>query len=177
MTILLASGGLDSTLIAAEFGPAIHLTVDYGQPHAREIDAARAIAAHYGAEHVVMSCDLPAVGALPEMIVPGRNLALIALATAVAMSRGHRTVLIGCNKSDAESYPDCRPEFIKMGRAICETYGIYLDAPLLRDTKRDIGIRAWRASVPVHLTWSCYRGLAQPCNDCGACAARKEAGL
>lgn len=88
MTVLLASGGLDSTLLAAEFGPSIHLTIDYGQPHAREIDAARAIAAHYGAEHIIMACDLPAVGALPEMIVPGRNLALIALA------RGRCVVLL-----------------------------------------------------------------------------------
>ena len=38
------------------------MSVDYGQRHVRELDSARAVAAHYGAEHLVV--DLRAVGAL-----------------------------------------------------------------------------------------------------------------
>jgi 7-cyano-7-deazaguanine synthase len=178
MTLLLASGGLDSALIAAEFGPSLHLTVDYGQPHAREIDAARAVAEHYGAEHVVVRCALPPVGGLPAMIVPGRNAVLLALATSFALAHGHRVVLIGCNKTDAGDYSDCRPAFIRAVHALAyDTYGITIEAPLLGMTKRDIGAQVRRLKVPARLTWSCYRGLDAPCQDCGACAARQEAGF
>jgi len=61
--ICLLSGGLDSATAAAiakARGFEIHaLTVDYGQRHKRELDAARAVAAFLGVqEHVVLSVDL-----------------------------------------------------------------------------------------------------------------------
>ncbi|UCC94219.1 MAG: 7-cyano-7-deazaguanine synthase, partial [Thermoplasmata archaeon] len=50
--VVLLSGGLDSSVvlaIAVERGYKVHaLTVDYGQRHQRELDAARAMAKHYG---------------------------------------------------------------------------------------------------------------------------------
>lgn len=46
--VVLLSGGLDSMVVAAlatERGHAVHaLSIDYGQRHRRELDAARAIA-------------------------------------------------------------------------------------------------------------------------------------
>ena len=75
--VVLLSGGLDSMVVAAlasERGHAIHaLSVDYGQRHRRELDAARAIAERLKvARHVVLPLDLTvevpctAVGQLPD---------------------------------------------------------------------------------------------------------------
>ncbi len=62
--IVLLSGGLDSStclLIAREEGFDVHaLSFDYGQRHAVELDAARAVAARYGVrEHRVVRIELP----------------------------------------------------------------------------------------------------------------------
>ena len=64
--VVLLSGGLDSAVTLAAMradGYAVHaLTIDYGQRHAVEIERAARVAAHYGAEHRVVSIDLRAFG-------------------------------------------------------------------------------------------------------------------
>ena len=61
--LVLFSGGLDSTTCLAlaieKYGAdeVIALSVSYGQKHTREIDAANAIAAHYGVK--LQTLDLP----------------------------------------------------------------------------------------------------------------------
>ena len=65
--VVLASGGLDSTVTAALARQAGHeliwLTVDYGQRHAVEIERARRLAAAMSvARHTVVSVDLRAIG-------------------------------------------------------------------------------------------------------------------
>lgn len=136
--IVLLSGGLDSTVLAAhilttEPGPVEALSVHYGQRHAREISAAAAIAAHYGIAHDVADLEplrgLLAGSALtgggvpvpqghysaPSMaatVVPNRNMIMLAVAAGVAAARGHRQVAIAVHAGDHPIYPDCRPEFI-----------------------------------------------------------------
>ena len=65
--VVLLSGGLDSYTAAAMVraeGYELHaLTVRYGQVHAREIEAARAVARALGvAKHLELTVDLAAVG-------------------------------------------------------------------------------------------------------------------
>lgn len=175
--VLLSSGGLDSALLAAMNPGAVHLSVNYGQEHLREIRSARAIAAHYQAEHREQSCWLPYKHG---EVVPGRNAMLIALAAAMAHDRGLETVLIGCNSEDAAEFPDCRPQFIAAIREAVELASedqVTVEAPLLSWTKARIGQKARNLEVPVHLTWSCYRGEAEPCGTCNACEGRKRAGV
>lgn len=107
--VLLSSGGLDSALLAALNPGALHLSINYGQEHLRELASARNIAAHYSAEHIEKSCRLPHKHG---DIVPGRNAVLITLAAAIAQDRSIPTVLIGCNSDDNTGFPDCRPQFI-----------------------------------------------------------------
>lgn len=189
--VLLASGGLDSTLIAATRSPDVHLFIDYGQRHAGpEFDAAEKIAAHYGgALEVVAIRDVSAL--LPSSltgrgddlagvptVVPNRNALLIALAVGVCDARGGGTALIGCNASDRDVYPDCRPAFIFAAnwQAELATEGrVSVEAPLLDLTKRDIGRLARANGVPIDMTWSCYAGDLLPCGVCGACEQRREA--
>jgi len=121
--------------IARQEGFTLHaLTVDYGQRHRRELEAARRIAESLGvAEHIVLKVDLTVfgqsaltdrlvvpkdrpVGASPEDIpvtyVPARNTVLLSLALAYAEARRAWDIFLGANAIDYSGYPDCRPEFI-----------------------------------------------------------------
>lgn len=181
--VLLASGGLDSTLIAAMLRPEVHLTADYGQRHRTEIGAAARVAAYYGAEHLVVDfrtfgrCARSALtgrgGDLTVPVVPNRNAFLIAVAVAVAVERGCSQVLIGVNATDAAGFPDCRANFIQaIDMASAMATGVGVAAPLLEWSKERIGKELRALDAPIELTWSCYRGGAEQCGRCGACTQR-----
>src|SRR6056297_696157 len=130
--IVLLSGGLDSMVTAAraiEDGFEVHaLSLDYGQRHRRELEAAELIADRLGlAHHTQMALDLRAFGgsaltdnidvpksgvtdAIPVTYVPARNLVFLALTTAYAEVAEAHDVFIGVNALDYSGYPDCRPE-------------------------------------------------------------------
>lgn len=136
--VVLLSGGLDSATAAAiarEEGFAVHaLTVDYGQRHRVEIEAARRIAASLGLHrHLVVRVELDRFGGsaltaagevpkdrsteeigrgIPVTYVPARNTVLLSLALAYAEAVDAADVFIGANVVDYSGYPDCRPEFI-----------------------------------------------------------------
>ncbi|HKT35513.1 MAG TPA: 7-cyano-7-deazaguanine synthase QueC [Nitrospira sp.] len=137
--VLLASGGLDSTVtgaIAIEAGhQLLWLTVDYGQRHGIEVTQARNIAiAMRAVKHTVLSVDLRLLGGsaltggwpvpkdrhhgerslgIPATYVPGRNLIFLSLAAAHAEAEGVSMIYFGANVVDYSGYPDCRPEFIR----------------------------------------------------------------
>lgn len=189
-SIVLLSGGIDSTVALAHTKSELALSVNYGQTHLRELHAAATIAKHYGVEHheVTISLDIPCAltghGTIPEThaeepdatFVPGRNLILIAVATAYANAWGYGAVVIGSNAADTAGYPDCRPDFIHhMDEATRAGYGVGVWAPLSRRTKRQVIEYGQELKVPFHLTWSCYRGGETPCQRCGACVSLNEA--
>jgi len=183
-TVVLLSGGLDSTTVLAHalyLGHTAHaVIVDYGQRHRRELRSADEIAWHYKVptSHVAIDpmafagADSSQVGqmksvphghyAAPSMkttVVPNRNMILIALAGAVAESVGGDEVWYAAHAGDHPIYPDCRPEFaLAAGLALFlgTVKGIRMEAPFVRLTKTDIARRAIQLHVPVELTWSCY---------------------
>jgi 7-cyano-7-deazaguanine synthase len=142
--VILLSGGLDSATAAAlarREGFALYgLTVRYGQVHAVEIAAARAIAAALGfTQHREIDVDLGDFGgsslvgdgaipdspirqrttsptqapaSVPSTYVPARNTVLLSLAMAWAEVLDAERIVIGVNALDYSGYPDCRPEFI-----------------------------------------------------------------
>lgn len=185
-SLILLSGGIDSTVALAHTKADLALSINYGQIHRRELSAARRIAAHYGVEHheldVSSALDIPCAltghGAIPERhaedvdatFVPGRNLLLIAIATAWANAWGYGAVVIGANADDKNGYPDCRPKFVEaLSEATQQGYRVAVWAPLVRMTKRQIIAYGRQLDIPFDLTWSCYRGGEQPCGRCGAC--------
>jgi len=137
--VVLASGGLDSTVTAAiakQDGCELFLlTLAYGQRHAIEVQRARQVAAVLGvAKHLVMNLDLRAIGgsaltgpaavpkdragnersqSIPITYVPGRNLIFLSIAAAHAEVVGASLIYFGANVLDYSGYPDCRPEFIR----------------------------------------------------------------
>jgi 7-cyano-7-deazaguanine synthase len=144
--VVLASGGLDSTVTAAvarRDGYALYvLTIAYQQRHAVEIDRAREVAAWLGAQqHVVLDVNLRAFGAsaltaemavpkdrtereraqgVPSTYVPARNLIFLSLAAAHAEVVGASAIYFGANVIDYSGYPDCRPEFIRAFEAVVQ---------------------------------------------------------
>jgi 7-cyano-7-deazaguanine synthase len=171
------------------------LTVDYGQQHRNELDAAARIADHYGIGYHIVRLDpiLFAGSALtsqPETLpnhiatspdttyVPARNTVLLALAVAYAETTGARQVILGANADDAAAYPDCRPEYLTAFRDVVTegtTGHVWINAPLLELSKREIVELATGLHIPIGKTWSCYRDGDQPCGRCGACQLRDKA--
>jgi 7-cyano-7-deazaguanine synthase len=204
--VVLLSGGLDSATAAAQaiadgYG-IVALSLDYGQRHQRELDAARAIAAHFAiADHQIIAVDLAQWGGssltdlaqplpqaglgagIPSTYVPGRNTVFIALALALAEAKGAEAVYLGINAVDYSGYPDCRPEYLAAfqqlaqmsSKAGLEGHAPRLVAPLVMDSKVDIVHRAVKLGVPIAKTWSCYQGGATPCGRCDSCRIRDRA--
>lgn len=202
--ICLLSGGLDSTVTLAyalrEKYQVTALTINYGQRHRRELDAARSVAAHYKVPHVVM--DFPLKGFrsaltdesipvpdrtvddigydIPVTYVPARNIVFLSLAAGLAESMDASAVFIGANAIDYSGYPDCRPEFFQAFEAMLEVgtkrgvmgYPVRIEHPLLKLTKGEIVKLGLRLEAPLHLTWSCYKGGEKACGHCDSCVLR-----
>lgn len=203
--VVLLSGGLDSATtlaLAREQGFSCYcLSVDYGQRHAAELDAARRVAIAGGAsQQRVMRVDLAGIGgsaltdpaiAVPEMptsgipvtYVPARNTIMLSLALAWAEVLGSRDIFIGVNVLDASGYPDCRPEFIDAYSALAalatragvEGSPCRVHTPLIAMTKAQIILAGTRLKVDYAQTVSCYQADAagSACGRCDACRLRR----
>ena len=142
--VCLVSGGMDSAVALADAKRAgfelFALTVRYGQRHARELEAARAVAAAAGVrEHRFVDVDLSALGGsaltdaievpkdrsereigrgVPSTYVPARNTVFLALALGWAEVLGAADLFVGVNALDSSGYPDCRGEFLRAFEAL-----------------------------------------------------------
>jgi 7-cyano-7-deazaguanine synthase len=138
VAVALLSGGLDSATavaVARGQGYRVHaLTVDYGQRHAVEREAARRVARALGVEqHVEQTVDLRWMGqsaltsewevpkdrdeaemgaGIPVTYVPARNTIFLSLALGWAECLGAFDLFLGVNCVDYSGYPDCRPEYL-----------------------------------------------------------------
>jgi 7-cyano-7-deazaguanine synthase len=203
--VVLLSGGLDSMVcagLAREAGFAVTaLTIDYGQRHRIELEAARAVAAQLAERHIVLPLDLRAFGGsaltsdiavpksgvvegIPVTYVPARNTIFLSLAAGLAEASEARDIYIGVNALDYSGYPDCRPEFIaEFGRlanlatkAGVEGEPFTIHAPLLHMAKADIAREAARLGLDAGLSHSCYDPAPDggACGRCDACRLRAK---
>ncbi len=203
--VVLLSGGLDSTTclaLARAQGYACHaLSVDYGQRHRTELDAAREIAVALGAvSHRVVRVDLGAIGGsaltdaslpvpetsgegIPVTYVPARNTTLLSLALGLAEALGLRDIFIGANAVDYSGYPDCRPAFIEAFEALAnlatragvEGQRFRVHAPLIALTKGEIIRQGLAHGLDYATTISCYQADAdgRACGVCDSCRIRR----
>lgn len=177
-TIVLFSGGLDSATILAALraqgDECLALGFDYGQPHRIELDRATELAAHYQTPFEIVA--IPAMPRVDDVVFAGRNLVFVSIAIAMAQARGFDRVAVGCNASDWERFPDCRPRFWREIERIAETYGVKVATPLIYMSKTEVVQLARRLAVPIEKTWSCYSPDGdKPCQQCLACKVRAEA--
>ena len=176
------------------------LTVDYGQRHRIELQAAAHIARAIGAErHMILPLDLARFGgsaltddidvpkaglgnSIPATYVPARNTILLSLALGWAEAAGARDLFIGVNALDYSGYPDCRPEFVAAfnvlanvaTRAGVEGDRFKVHTPLLHLTKAEIVREAARLGLDSALSWSCYDPTPdlRHCGLCDSCRLR-----
>lgn len=204
--VVLLSGGLDSAtvlaLARADDFACFALSVDYGQRHRAELEAAKRVADALGAkEHKVVKLDLrlfggsaltderiavPAEGGagIPITYVPARNTIMLSLALAWAEVLGAQDVFIGANAVDYSGYPDCRPEYLQAyetmanlaTRAAMEGAHLTVHAPLVSMTKAQIIRTGVKAGVDFSLTVSCYQATAdgRACGACDSCRIRRK---
>lgn len=207
--VVLLSGGLDSATAAAwalSRGLVLSaLSVDYGQRHRVELDAARDVARALGIrDHVVVRVDLAAFGGsaltdtriavpheradaaiapgIPVTYVPARNTVFLALALAMAETRGADAIVLGINAVDYSGYPDCRPEYLaafaRMAglatKAGVEGRACEFLAPLVDLSKEAIVRLGLALGLDHGLTTSCYdpRADGRPCGTCDSCRIR-----
>ena len=213
MALVLFSGGQDSSIALAwalqRFKRVETVGFDYGQRHAVELSARErirtalgatpAFASRLGADTIV---DLKGLGALsetaltreqeiafdadgvPTTFVPGRNLAFLVFAGALAWRRGAGVLVGGMCEADFSGYPDCRADALeaqmralRLGMDADFTF----EAPLMRLTKgeswtlaEEIGGAALVDLVNEH-SHTCYLGERGARHDwgygCGSCPA------
>ena len=203
--VVLVSGGLDSATtlaLAREQGFECYaLSVDYGQRHIAELNAAAVVARTLGArEHRIMRVDLAGIGgsaltdsnvAVPETptsgipitYVPARNTTMLSLALAWAEVLNASDIFIGVNVLDFSGYPDCRPQFIeafeqlaaRATKAGVEGRPCRIHTPLIRLTKAEIISEGARLGVDFASTVSCYQAdeAGRACGRCDSCRIRR----
>jgi 7-cyano-7-deazaguanine synthase len=216
--LVLFSAGQDSTTCLAwaleRFARVETVGFDYGQRHAIELtqrpillDAVRAHvpqwAKRLGPDHLV---DLRGYGAiaesaltadraiemqangLPSTFVPGRNLAFLVCAAALADRRGLERLVGGMCETDFSGYPDCRRatmDAMEQALALGLDRPVPIDTPLMHLSKAQTWALAEQlggrglVDLIVEETHTCYRGeravrhaWGYGCGDCPACALR-----
>lgn len=200
-SILILSGGMDSTTLLYEYRERIAMAIsfDYGSNHNRnEIKCAALHCERLGITHVVIPLDfmrryfrsslLDGAEAIPEghykdenmrsTVVPFRNGIMLSVAVGMAESNELQYVMMANHGGDHAIYPDCRASFVEAFDRAAEagTYnGVRLLSPYLHLTKGDIARRGKELGIDYSETWSCYKGGDVHCGRCGTCVERKEA--
>lgn len=130
---------------------------------------------------------------MKKTVVPNRNMIMLSIAAAWAISLNAEGVWTGVHAGDHFIYPDCREEFLyPLNAAIVRGnagFGPIFDynkdsavvpqqfvhTPFLLSSKDDIAQMAFDLNVDIANTWSCYKGGDKHCGRCGTCVERQEA--
>jgi 7-cyano-7-deazaguanine synthase len=218
--IVLFSGGQDSATCLAwaldRYAAVETVAFDYGQRHRIELSCRERVRAELarlfphcgerlGEDHLV---DLGVLGrisdtaltreveialgenGLPTTFVPGRNLAFLTFAAAIAYRRGAKHLVAGMCETDFSGYPDCRDDTMKamqvalnLGmerRFVIETPLMWLDKAATWTLAERLGGAALVELIRVE-THSCYLGergtqhdWGHGCGACPACALRAK---
>lgn len=194
---------MDSTVLLwellAQGREVLAVGVNYGQKHFRELEAAKQICQSRGVRYQVADLrtlsvffsgsaltssgiEVPAGHytdvSMKQTVVPNRNMILVSIAAAWALSEKADTVAYAAHSGDHTIYPDCRPEFVEAlsnSLLLADWNPLRLEAPFVNMTKAEICHRGAELGVPFALTWSCYRGGERHCGTCGTCVERREA--
>ena len=203
--IVVLSGGLDSTVVL--YDAVAHnstqsvkaISFNYGQRHVKELECARAVSLMVGIEHKIIdltsltellgasslinsSINIPeghyTDSSMKSTVVPNRNMILLSVAAAWAISEKFDAIAYGAHAGDHTIYPDCRDEFVEsLARTLklADWHPIEVLRPFVKLSKGDIVKRGVELGAPFQHTWSCYKGGEIHCGLCGTCVERKEA--
>ena len=200
--VVVYSGGMDSFTVlntAIKNGLDVYaLSFNYGQKHSKELEVASQVCRDLGVPHKVV--DITAINSLmanssltgdaeiPEghyeddnmksTVVPNRNMVLLSMAIAYAVSLEAGKVYYGAHSGDHHIYPDCRPEFVAAMNAVSKIanyQSVEIVTPFLHSSKGEILKAGLEMNLDYANTWTCYNGREKSCGKCGACNERLEA--
>lgn len=200
--LVVASGGLDSTVAAAvclkEGYEVTLLHFDYGcRATKQEEDAIFEIGRELGVDvhnyplniysptdSRLFDKDATIAGGeegaeFAHEWVPARNLVMLSVATAFAEAHDFDYIVLGNNMEEAGAYPDNEPEFIRkfnelLPFAVGDGKRVRVLMPVGDLMKHEIVKLGHDIGAPMHLTWSCYKNGKLHCGKCGPCYMRRK---
>jgi 7-cyano-7-deazaguanine synthase len=170
--LVLLSGGIDSAACVAFFqnrgNQVTGMFVDYGQISAtRERKAAGDISRYFGIKLNEVRCT--GVSRKADGCIRARNALLACIGL---MEAGFRSGAISLGIHSGTDYWDCTKEFVALLQRLFDGYAdgcVRLLLPFVSWNKRQIWDYCQAGKVPIELTYSCERGLDQPCHLCSSC--------
>ena len=203
--LVVCSGGLDSTVVAAKAVRDGHdvtlLHFKYScRAEENEIAAIHDIASFLEVPFMFVTTDMfknvikgsPLTGTSNGIAdgvagaefahewVPARNLIMLSIATGIAESHGFDILMLGNNLEESGAYPDNEMEFISrlnsvMPYAVAANKRVEIMMPVGNLMKHEIVKLGVEVNAPMHLSWSCYNAGEVECGDCGPCFMKKTA--
>lgn len=200
--VVILSGGMDSTTLLYDVKnqgfETFAISFIYGQKHSKEVEFAKKTCSVLSVPHKAVDISFfgqlaPSAlttsgweipegyytdSSMKQTVVPNRNMVLISISAAYAISLGAKKLFYGAHAGDHPIYPDCRKEFVeamKKALYLADYIGLELEAPYVDMKKEDILKRGLELGVDYSLTWSCYKGGEKACGKCGTCTERIEA--
>ena len=185
--VVLASGGLDSTLLALlakdEGYDVYPLFVDFGQLAAStELHHCEQAMGRHGLRQPDIA-DVRGFGTLipsgltrdnlhivDDAFTPGRNTMFLLCAASFAAKVEANVIFIGLLDEQFHLFSDQTKEFIKRAQSLLELSvdkPLEVRAPLMAFSKAEVIAKA--ASRGVGPTYSCHTGAEEPCGECIAC--------
>lgn len=186
-SVLLLSGGLDSTTLAYTHNPDLTVTVDYGQCCAdAEIQASAQIADQLNLEHEVIKVDCKNLGtgtmagrqetdlgSAPEWW-PYRNQLVITLVAMDVVRRGADRLLVGA-VADDQNHADGQAKFFELLDSLLsfQEGNLGVEAPVVDKTTEGLVREANPPESLLGWTHSCTTS-DEACGECSSCKKRQR---
>lgn len=193
-SIILLSGGLDSTVSAAiarrRTKPIFALTFDYGQRAAKmEIMVSKKTCRFLKIKHKTVR--LPffkefgrlrllrgrkknkvRLEKLKDVWVPNRNALFINVAACFAEYYGAKIIVTGFNREEAQEFPDNSKRFVDSINQMLKhstLNKVKVRSYVLPYTKKEIYKLGQKYKIPLENLYSCYLGGKDMCGECASC--------
>ncbi len=196
--ILLASGGMDSTVLAYKLlidneNPLI-IIFNYGQhcfkkefetlklvvPKAYEnsirlVDISDVYS--FSKSRMIVKADLWKNKVIADdLYLPYRNLLFLTIGAAIAQTYDINNVYSAFINSNHAKEIDCSKKFFDEMEVILKEYGpVKIHMPFRNMTKTEVATLGLHINAPIALTYSCQVNSANPCGVCPNCVDRLEA--
>lgn len=173
---LLLSGGIDSSACLAFYlkqGFDVEcFHISFGQPALlKELTAAKRIARHFDVPLTVLRWSGAAGFEAGEIV--GRN-AFFFMAALMEIGRDTGVLVSGIHAGTP--YFDCSEGFFSTLQSVFDGYcngRVRLAAPFIEWSKLEVFAFCRSERVPVNLTYSCEKGMDEPCGKCLSCRDRR----
>lgn len=196
--VLLASGGMDSTVLAYDLANKdlneIILFLDYGQ-HCVETEyktLCKVIPKVYrnnvkiikigdiykeSNSRMIVEANLWKDNIVADdLYLPYRNLLFLSIASAYAQSIGAKNVYSAFINSNHAKEIDCSMEFFTKLEELLHSYGsVRINMPYREMSKREVAKLGVSLGAPVAATYSCQVNSINPCGSCPNCVDKIDA--